>query len=485
MRGFWTSFAVACLLLIAVQAKSVDFVPDETLDSALDGEVIMPKIGDSEDIQFDSEFDDDDDDDFDFDGDDYGTVIQPKFGWRPNRLRIKKVRMTLSPGSPSSFSYNLDKRNSGKKWLFSAPLGCSIMLNCTLNLPSFCGGGMCKVRSGGRTTRFCGSQPLGFSAGGPFSFSAIKKWGSFGGFISCTVIAIPPTTTTAATTTTTTGESTTTTTTATTTTTTISINPRSCECGRKNPITRIVGGVQTTVNEYPWQVGLVQPGNSQPFCGGSIISDEYILTAAHCVTGTSPSNLNVVVGEHNWATTSETAATQTLSVQQITIHPNYNSNTLNNDLALIKLSSPLTFPDDNTIAPVCLPPPGDSYSNVQATVTGWGTLSQGGSQPQNLMEVTVPTMSNTQCQSLLGASAITANMLCAGPTSGGKDSCQGDSGGPLTTPGGTNYEVQIGIVSWGYGCAQPNRPGVYTRVTNYLNWINGITAGSNTCPPPA
>ncbi|XP_066942679.1 transmembrane protease serine 9-like [Macrobrachium rosenbergii] len=256
-----------------------------------------------------------------------------------------------------------------------------------------------------------------------------------------------------------------------------------CKCGRRNPVTRIVGGQPTTVHEYPWQVALTT--SSRPFCGGSIISKQWILTAAHCVRGSSPSDFTVVIGEHDWSTTSETTATERRQVSNIIVHPQYNSATLDNDMALLKLSSPISFPSDNKIAPVCLPDPNNDYANVDAIVTGWGTTTSGGSQPYKLYEVTVPTMTNTKCNQAYSGE-ITSNMICAGLDAGGKDSCQGDSGGPMVTAGNTaqTFMVQIGVVSWGYGCAAAGYPGVYARVNNYLSWISSNTAGSETCPRP-
>ncbi|XP_064100784.1 transmembrane protease serine 9-like [Macrobrachium nipponense] len=257
----------------------------------------------------------------------------------------------------------------------------------------------------------------------------------------------------------------------------------SCKCGRRNPVTRIVGGQPTTVHEYPWQVALTT--STRPFCGGSIISKQWILTAAHCVSGSSPSDFTVVIGEHDWSTTSETTSTERRQVSNIIVHSQYDSTTLDNDMALLKLSSPISFPLDNKIAPVCLPDPNNDYANVDAIVTGWGTTSSGGSQPYELYEVTVPTMTNSKCSQAYSGE-ITSNMICAGLDAGGKDSCQGDSGGPMVTAGNAaqTFMIQIGVVSWGYGCAAAGNPGVYARVNNYLSWISSNTAGSETCPRP-
>ncbi|XP_066986717.1 serine proteinase stubble-like [Macrobrachium rosenbergii] len=295
-----------------------------------------------------------------------------------------------------------------------------------------------------------------------------------------------PTTTTTSTKPTTTSTTTSTSTSTTTpTTTTTTTPPFMCKCGRQNPIIRIVGGQTTTVNEFPWQVGLTSTTGTKPYCGGSIVSNQWIVTAANCVNGVAASSVNVVVGEHNWATTSESTVTKRILASQIIIHPSYILSSVDNDIALIKLATPITFQPDNKIAPVCLPDAGNLYENVNAVITGWGTTTFGGIQPNELQKVTVPTLTNTQCRLSYGI-AITANMICAGLLTGGKDTCQGDAGGPLITPGNTaqTFNVMIGVASWGYGCALPNYPGVYTRVTNYLSWINSYIASSVTCPRP-
>ncbi|CAL4213582.1 unnamed protein product, partial [Meganyctiphanes norvegica] len=229
--------------------------------------------------------------------------------------------------------------------------------------------------------------------------------------------------------------------------------------------TRIVGGVETEVNEYPWMVALAWSSSySSAFCGGSIIHEEYILTAAHCAAVMSGSEV-VVVGEHQWSTSGESNVRETVNIAQIISNPNYNSNTMENDVALLKLSRPLTFGSDNQVAPICPPEAGNLYTNIDALVTGWGTTESGGDVSDILLEVTVPTMPNSNCQSnyaVYGSDEITDDMICAGLPEGGKDSCQGDSGGPMITQDSSFYR-QIGVVSWGYGCAYPGLPGVYAR----------------------
>ncbi|XP_045127267.1 transmembrane protease serine 11D-like isoform X2 [Portunus trituberculatus] len=258
----------------------------------------------------------------------------------------------------------------------------------------------------------------------------------------------------------------------------------SCKCGVRNEITRIVGGVEATVNELPWQVALVPKSSSKPFCGASIIASQWILTAAHCVNRYTANRANVVIGEHDWSITEDTPVTKIKAIKEVIIHDGYNDQTMNNDIALLKLETPIVFPTNNKVAPICLPSAGNLFESVSAIVSGWGTLTSGGSQPDILNHVTVQTMTNEECKNKnYSSDDITDNMICAGVSQGGKDSCQGDSGGPLVTDNATNSEL-IGIVSWGSGCAAEGYPGVYTRVTNYLPWIQEKTGNSwSTCQP--
>ena len=248
-----------------------------------------------------------------------------------------------------------------------------------------------------------------------------------------------------------------------------------CKCGVPNRVKKIVGGVGTELNEYPWQVGITSPNSERPFCGGSILSSTSILTAAHCTYGSSAEDLVVVVAEHDWT---EEDGQERHAVCGKIEHPQYNSRTQDKDFSILTLCSPLSFRRE--IQPVCLPSlPGPTYDNVVATVSGWGTLKSGGTQPNNLMEVNVTTMTNTECSTAY--SRVTPSMICA--QDNGKDSCQGDSGGPLITKESGEYYAQIGVVSWGFGCAHANYPGVYARVTQEINFIKNNMKGDS-CPKP-
>merc|ERR1711953_12986 len=250
-----------------------------------------------------------------------------------------------------------------------------------------------------------------------------------------------------------------------------------CMCGKANRAHKIVGGQITEVNEYPWQVGL-SSGGATPYCGGSIISKKEILTAAHCTKGDSASSIYVLVGDHDITTSSDNKKYQVCSKKE---HGSYSSSTLDNDFAILTLCDELEF--DDKVMPVCLPSTegqGTEYENKDAIVSGWGTLSSGGSRPQYLNDVTVQTMSNAKCcgnDYQYSCNELTDAMICASKP--GKDSCQGDSGGPLVVADSSGYYTLVGVVSWGYGCADAVYPGVYARVTNALGWIKD--GSSDTC----
>jgi len=259
-----------------------------------------------------------------------------------------------------------------------------------------------------------------------------------------------------------------------------------CKCGLAKRTTKIVGGITAEVSEYPWQVGLVAVGGNKVYCGGALISDQWVLTAAHCMGSNS---FQILLGEHDYTTTSETNRIRS-DVASVVNHPSYNSNNYNFDFSLVKLSSPIDFSQNSHIRPICLPDDDSkTYAGVDAIVTGWGAIASGGSVSSLLREVTVQVMSNAACKNTAYASSQIKNqMLCAGVNGGGKDSCQGDSGGPLVTSEngdgvtpGQNYE-HIGVVSWGAGCALSNYPGVYARTTKQLDWIKSTTGTLNTCP---
>ncbi|GBL77171.1 Serine proteinase stubble [Araneus ventricosus] len=158
------------------------------------------------------------------------------------------------------------------------------------------------------------------------------------------------------------------------------------------------------------------------------------------------------------------------------VHRHYNAQTFENDLALLEMEAPVEFLP--YVVPICLPHRNEDFTGKMAFVTGWGKLTAGGDVPNILQEVQVPIVSNGECQRMFYQAghhkAIRSNFVCAGYTSGGQDSCEGDSGGPLMVQREDTRWVLVGTVSHGIGCADPNLPGVYMRMSSYRPWIDSI-----------
>jgi trypsin len=227
---------------------------------------------------------------------------------------------------------------------------------------------------------------------------------------------------------------------------------------------QIVGGTEASPHAYPFMV-TYGFGLRRHYCGGSVLNREWVLTAAHCVYGESASDFYVRAGDHRISVGGE--GEQVRRAVKIIIHPDYDDFSADNDIALIKVSSPFTF--NSLVQPVShstLPSAGTSLR-----VMGWGDQGDGADDyPDALRQVDVPLRSEGSCSGAYG-DEVTGNMFCAGLRRGGKDSCQGDSGGHILNRVNDTWQ-QVGIVSWGDGCAQPGRYGVYTKLQNYKNWIS-------------
>ncbi|KAK7604020.1 hypothetical protein V9T40_004293 [Parthenolecanium corni] len=239
-----------------------------------------------------------------------------------------------------------------------------------------------------------------------------------------------------------------------------------CECGVINQEIRIVGGMPTGVNRYPWVARLVYDGKFH--CGASLINNDYVLTAAHCIRRLKRSKIRVILGDHDQTVITDSESVMR-AVSSVIRHRHFDVNSYNHDIALLKLRKPVNF--SKTVRPVCLPPEELDPAGLTGIVVGWGRTSEGGTLANVIQEVQVPILTLDQCRSTkYKPSRITANMICAGK--GVQDSCQGDSGGPLIISTGGNYKYELaGIVSWGVGCGRPGYPGVYTRVNRYLDWV--------------
>ena len=222
----------------------------------------------------------------------------------------------------------------------------------------------------------------------------------------------------------------------------------------------IVGGEEVEAFKYPWIVSI--NAYNGHFCGGSLISDQWLVTAAHCtLTGFPMEDITIEARRHNIRKTANEEKALTYSVLEQIIHPEYNSRLLTNDIAVWKISS--QFPLQSAkIGSVQSKGPGSVLH-----VAGWGATEESGYLSPVLLQVDVPLFDHAKCRDIMG-DAISNQMICAGGEEG-KDSCQGDSGGPLMS----NNEL-LGIVSWGFGCARAGFPGIYTNVSYYKSWIEGI-----------
>ncbi|TSY27762.1 Serine protease 56 [Bagarius yarrelli] len=233
------------------------------------------------------------------------------------------------------------------------------------------------------------------------------------------------------------------------------------------PSSRIMGGSQVLPGSWPWIVNLQL--NRALMCGGVLVDTSWVLTAAHCFIGSQSEHYwTAVVGEFD--ITMADPDEQVIKVNRIIIHPKFNPRTFNNDIALVELSSPVVLSEH--VMPVCLPYEPEPPPGAPCLVAGWGSLYEDGPAANVLMEAMVPLLSQSTCKSALGKQLLTSTMFCAGYLSGGIDTCQGDSGGPLIFQDLTSRRFQLyGVTSWGAGCGEKGKPGVYTRVMPYKDWI--------------
>ncbi|XP_028396414.1 MAM and LDL-receptor class A domain-containing protein 2-like [Dendronephthya gigantea] len=249
--------------------------------------------------------------------------------------------------------------------------------------------------------------------------------------------------------------------------------PPSGSCGAKgrglSDFPKIVGGQQAQPGEWPWQVALLR--GSFPFCGGSLVSNEYVITAAHCVKATDWSRVKIRLGEHDMRQTEGHEQDISIARNGITVHPRYNSRRTDYDIAVIKLSTPVKY--TQRIKPVCINS-GVDFTGQRCYISGWGRLSSGGSTPKVLQEAQVPIVTVQECKKSYGSS-ITDRMLCAGYSRGGIDTCQGDSGGPLVCQHSDGSWHLTGVTSWGRGCASAGYYGVYAHVANLYPWVKQVT----------
>ncbi|XP_033246078.1 serine-rich adhesin for platelets [Drosophila miranda] len=256
------------------------------------------------------------------------------------------------------------------------------------------------------------------------------------------------------------------------------------ECGQQEYSTgRIVGGVEAPNGQWPWMAAIFLhgPKRTEFWCGGSLIGTKYILTAAHCTRDSrqkpfAARQFTVRLGDIDLSTDAEPSDPVTFAVKEVRTHERFSRIGFYNDIAILVLDKPVR--KSKYVIPVCLPkgirmPPKERLPGRRATVVGWGTTYYGGKESTSQRQAELPIWRNEDCDRSY-FQPINENFLCAGYSDGGVDACQGDSGGPLMMRYDSHW-VQLGVVSFGNKCGEPGYPGVYTRVTEYLEWIRDHT----------
>ncbi|CAH1105722.1 unnamed protein product [Psylliodes chrysocephalus] len=248
----------------------------------------------------------------------------------------------------------------------------------------------------------------------------------------------------------------------------------------KNPV--YIDG-DSEFGEYPWQVAILKKDSKESVyvCGGTLIDHLHILTAAHCVKTYTGFDLRARLGEWDVNHDVEFYPYIERDVVSVQVHPEFYAGTLYNDIAILRMDSPVDWSKYPHISPACLPHPHDDYTGTRCWTTGWGKDAFGdfGKYQNILKEVDVPVIGNDLCQRQLQSTRLGYDFklhpgfVCAGGEEG-KDACKGDGGGPMVCERGGTWQV-VGLVSWGIGCGQNGIPGVYVKVGHYVDWIRQVT----------
>ncbi|MEV5161078.1 serine protease [Streptomyces sp. NPDC053728] len=233
------------------------------------------------------------------------------------------------------------------------------------------------------------------------------------------------------------------------------------------PAQAIVGGSDVTLGEAPYMAGLTE-GSSFAFCGGSLISNQYVLTSAHCVTGKAPTSLQVLLGDLDYKNKSDSPKAALYPVEAYMVHPNFNANTNLNDIALIKLRRPATLND--AVRPIQLDTIASSHAGKTVEALGWGSASYGGPVSSRLRKVPLSVVPPKECRTTY-PQLNGSTQLCT--YTAGSDTCQYDSGGPVVEPA-DGRPILIGVITASSGCATSS-PTIHTRVAAYRQWITAAT----------
>ncbi|MCK5829012.1 MAG: serine protease [Methylococcales bacterium] len=245
---------------------------------------------------------------------------------------------------------------------------------------------------------------------------------------------------------------------------------------------KIIGGKPSNLIQWPWMAGIVLKGRSSfdgIFCGASLIAKDWVLTAAHCVFDEKRSTIEIIINQADL----DNNEGERLSVDRILVHPLFDTESLLNDIALVKLRTPSTSTPITVLPTYSI----EDSAGQDAIALGWGTTSAVEPKyPKRLHQADLSIISNPKCLTAL-VDGITENMLCAGVPSAKQDTCQGDSGGPLIVfDSQTQSWRQVGITSWGDGCARKGFYGVYTRVKKYASFISdNICSANEKLTPPS
>ncbi|XP_054166444.1 plasma kallikrein-like [Oppia nitens] len=255
------------------------------------------------------------------------------------------------------------------------------------------------------------------------------------------------------------------------------------KCG-KGGVARVIGGENSSENAWPWMAQIKMNKKKHPICGGSLISDRWVLTAAHCFDDyfknidKATKITSIVLGQTNLKKESRIMVTK--KVKNIILHDYYDVKKVINDIALIELDgTPLDLDVSNKdLEPICLPYNNYKLKSNDCMVTGWGDVDDKGTDATILQQLKMPIIGDSSCKTM-SKNFNNSIQLCAGHLIGLKDTCHGDSGGPLNCQLNSDVYVIEGITSYGKGCNGKDSPGVYTRVSNFKEWIKEKTNNLN------